>query len=156
MSNKDLIAKFYTSFGEKNIAEMLSCYSENIEFEDPAFGKLIGKNAKDMWKMLLENNKNEIKIVFNNIETQNDKGSANWQATYIFSLTGNKVINNIKAKFEFKDGKIIKHTDYFDVWKWSSQALGWKGYLLGWTPFMKNKIQQQSNQLLKKYQQKMV
>jgi hypothetical protein len=30
-------------------------------------------------------------------------------------------------------------------------ALGWKGYLLGWTPFMQNKIRSQAKTSLKNY-----
>jgi predicted negative regulator of RcsB-dependent stress response len=49
------------------------------------------------------------------------------------------VINRIRAEFFFKDGLIIRHTDDFDIWKWSKQALG-TGHLLGWTGYMQKKI----------------
>ena len=55
------------------------------------------------------------------------------------------------ATFEFEDGKIIKHTDDFDLWKWTKQALGFLGYLLGWSSFMKNKIQSKTTILLSNY-----
>jgi hypothetical protein len=28
------------------------------------------------------------------------------------------------------------------MWRWSQQALGMKGLLLGWTPLVRNKVQQ--------------
>ena len=31
-------------------------------------------------------------------------------------------------------GKIVRQEDKFSLWRWSSQALGTKGSLLGWTP----------------------
>jgi hypothetical protein len=31
----------------------------------------------------------------------------------------------------------MKHTDDFDIWKWSKQALGIPGHLLGWTTVVK-------------------
>ena len=37
------------------------------------------------------------------------------------------------------------HTDTFDLYKWTKQAMGPVGYILGWTPFMKNKIQKITN-----------
>ena len=52
------------------------------------------------------------------------------------------VINDIIAEFKIKDGKIIKHQDKFDFYKWSRQALGFPGLFLGWTPFLKNKVSQ--------------
>ena len=49
--------------------------------------------------------------------------------------------NIIDAEFEFKDGKIFRHDDQFDFWRWSRQALGPAGLLLGWTPILRNKVQ---------------
>jgi hypothetical protein len=45
-----------------------------------------------------------------------------------------------------------RHTDDFDIWKWSKQALGLTGYLFGWTGFMQNKIHRNALRSLKKYQ----
>ena len=115
MENKELIEKFYTSFANRDAKGMISCYHEDICFEDPAFGKLYGDDAKAMWQMLLSRNSG-LKISFNTIETSEKKGAANWVAEYIFVQTGRNVINRVAAQFEFSEGKIIKHTDYFDFW----------------------------------------
>lgn len=154
MNNETLLHHFYSSFASANAREMVSCYADNVVFEDPAFGILHGEEAKKMWLMLIERSGGNIKITFDEVKADHQKGSVKWKAEYIFIQTGNKVINQIKANFEFNDGKIIRHTDYFDLWKWSRQALGFKGLLLGWTPFMKNKIQQQTKHLLKNYKLK--
>jgi hypothetical protein len=47
-----------------------------------------------------------------------------------------------------KDGKIIKHTDSFDLRKWAAQAMGLQGGLLGGTGLFRKKLQGQTNQLL--------
>ena len=154
MNNSELIKKFYDSFANGDSEGMVSCYVDNIQFEDPAFGKLNGEMAKNMWRMLVNNNKSIIKISYSNVQANDKTGSVNWAAEYVFSQTGRPVINKIAATFEFKDGKIIKQTDVFDMWKWSRQALGLKGYLLGWSDFLKGKIQIQTNSLLKKYVEK--
>lgn len=151
MTNTDLINKFYESFAKGDAEGMLACYDDNIVFEDPAFGLLKGNEAKAMWLMLIERSKGDLKITFSNVAANDNTGSANWMAEYKFAQTGRKVVNKISAQFEFKNGKIIKHTDSFNVWKWSAQALGWKGYLLGWTSKMKTQIQKQTNGLLKMY-----
>jgi hypothetical protein len=54
------------------------------------------------------------------------------------------VHNKIDARFEFKDGKIIRHRDSFDFWAWASQALGPPGRLLGWSSFLKNRVRAQA------------
>ncbi len=74
--------------------------------------------------------------------------------TLHFLQTNQKVVNHIAAEFEFKDGLIYKHTDNFNVWKWSQQAMGWKGYLLGWTGFFQKKIQEKALYSLKKYSER--
>lgn len=152
-SNEQLIEEFYAAFANQNSKTMARCYHKEIQFQDSAFGILKGTDVSEMWKMLIERSKGKIKIEFYDVEANKQKGSATWIATYNFSKTNRQVINTIKASFEFKDGLIYKHTDYFDIWKWSRQALGWKGLLLGWTRFMKNKIQKQARNSLKIYQE---
>ena len=44
----------------------------------------------------------------------------------------------MRAKFRFRDGLIAEHRDDFDFHKWSKQALGTPGLLLGWTPILRN------------------
>jgi len=151
LTNAELITHFYQSFAKADAEGMVSCYHDAIQFKDPAFGCLKGEDAKNMWRMLIGRNKGNIHIVFSNVQADDKTGSANWTATYVFSATGRKVINVISAEFEFANGKIIKHTDTFDLYKWAKQAFGLKGFLLGWTSFMQHKIQEQSGALLKKY-----
>lgn len=153
MENKQLIINFYEAFKQVNAEGMVACYHNEIEFEDPAFGKLKSNDAKNMWKMLLSRNSN-IDVTFSNVQVTENKGTANWKAIYFYGPKKRKVINNIQASFEFKDGKISKHTDVFSMWKWSRQALGFKGLLLGWTPFLKNKVQGLTNKLLNDFTQK--
>lgn len=132
---------------------MVSCCHESIVFEDPAFGVLKGDHAKNMWRMLCEFQKGkDFKITYSNIEANDLNGTAHWEAFYTFSKTGRKVHNEIQSRFEFKDGKIIKHTDTFDLYKWSKQAFGLKGFLLGKTTFFKKKLNTQTNSLLSKFE----
>jgi len=151
MTNAALIDKFYSAFAAHDADGMINCYSDEIVFTDPAFGELKGNDAKNMWRMLIKNSKGNLLIKYTDVTADDKSGLANWVATYTFSKTGRPVVNKIAARFEFQNGKITRHTDHFNLWKWSSQALGLPGYLLGWSPFMKNKIQKQANELLKKY-----
>lgn len=151
MSNEELIKQFYQSFAEGNADGMTACYHENIVFKDPGFGTLEGEKAKAMWQMLLSQSGNKPEITFSNVAADEKFGKANWTAKYTYGSKKRPVENHIAATFEFKDGKIIKHTDIFDLWKWSQQALGVSGYLLGWSAFMKNKIQKTTNGLLEKF-----
>lgn len=147
-----LIETFYTALNNSDGKTMVSCYHDNVIFEDPAFGILKGAKAKSMWLMLCESqNGNGFKVEFSKIDTTEFNGSAHWEAFYTFSKTGRKVHNKIDASFEFKDGLIIKHTDVFDLHKWAKQAFGLKGMLFGGMPFFKKKLNIQTNSLLDKY-----
>ncbi len=154
MNNTNLIRKFYESFAKGDAEEMVSCYDTTIQFQDPAFGILKGDDVKNMWAMLIDLSKGNLKITFDNVKADDKTGTANWTAEYVFSQTGRKVINHVTAHFEFKDRKIVKHTDKFKFWTWTRQALGWKGYLFGWTNFMHKKVQENANAKLKKYSKK--
>jgi len=148
--NKELVTKFYTAFSALDSTTMISCYHDDIEFTDPAFGTLKGDRAKAMWVMLCKNAQ-DLKIEFSNINATEKTGSAHWDASYIFRQTGRPVLNKIDAVFEFRDGKIIKHTDSFNLHNWAKQAVGFQGLLLGGTSFFRKKLQQQTSQLLDKF-----
>ncbi len=49
--------------------------------------------------------------------------------------------------------KLLNNTDEFDLYKWSRQALGFPGILLGWSGFMKNKIRSNARKQLDKCMQ---
>jgi ketosteroid isomerase-like protein len=152
-SNEQLMTKFYTAFQKLDYKTMQDCYADDIVFSDPGFGLLQGDEAKAMWEMLCKRAK-DFSLEFSNTVSEDEYGTCNWTATYIFSKTGRTVVNNIKAHMKFADGKISEHSDAFKLSTWAAQALGWKGWLLGWTGFMQRKIQQQARKGLEEFMKK--
>ena len=147
-----IINDFYEAFNNLNSDAMTSIYHDDIVFEDPAFGTLKGNRAKAMWHMLCTSQKGkDFKVVHSKVSSNDDIGSAHWEAFYTFTKTGRRVHNKIDATFEFKDGLIIKHIDKFNLHKWARQAMGFKGLLFGGFGFFKNKLNQQTNHLLDKF-----
>jgi len=152
---KTLIETFYNAFANLDADTMVSCYHDDIVFKDPAFGVLKGERAKAMWQMLISSQKGkDFKVISSNIKGNENEGSADWEALYLFSKTGRNVHNKINAKFEFKDGLIIKHTDHFNLHQWAKQAMGFKGLVMGRTAYFKSKLQSQTNLLLNIYIEK--
>lgn len=141
--NEQLIHSFYTCFKNKDYKGMQACYADNATFSDAVFKNLNADQVKAMWEMLILKGK-DFHIKFNSISANNSFVKAHWDAYYTFSATGKKVVNKIDAVFEIKNGKIIKHTDNFDFYTWASQALGIKGFLLGWTSFLRKKVAKQA------------
>lgn len=146
--NKELISKFYSAFQKLDYASMNDCYSEDIVFSDPVFMVLRGEEVKAMWEMLCRNAK-DFSLAYSDIELLDEEyATCKWTASYTFSRTGRKVINNIKAYMKIENGKIIEHSDAFRLSTWIGQALGWKGILFGWTGFMKKAVQRNARKNL--------
>ena len=138
--NEATINTFYTSFQKLDYKAMNECYTNDIAFFDPVFDLLERNQVKAMWEMLCKNAK-DFKLVFGNIQSVDEEYyTCEWMATYTFSKTGRRVINKVKAYMRMADGKIIEHSDGFSLHKWSMQALGFSGWLLGWNSFYQKKI----------------
>ncbi len=145
-----LITRFYTAFGQKDATAMAACYHPEVQFSDPVFVDLRGPRAAAMWKMLCVRGK-DLTVDFKDVAAGETVGRAHWDAAYTFSVTGRKVLNHIDARFEFKDGLIWRHEDTFDLWTWSSMALGPVGQLLGWTPFLAGQLRSKSEEALDQF-----
>lgn len=134
-----VVDTFYSSLAQGDGDAMAACYADDIVFEDPAFGELRGRDAGDMWRMLCSG-ATDLTVEHHILESSENVVRTNWIATYTFTATGNKVRNDIEATMTFRDGKIVGHRDRFDMWKWSSQALGVPGKLFGWSPPLRSKV----------------
>lgn len=148
-NQQELIRRFYTAFQQKDFLTMQSMYHDQATFSDPVFQNLDSVEVKAMWQMLLTASK-DLRLEFSDVKDT----SAHWEAWYSFSRTGRKVHNIIDATFEFRDGLIYRHQDRFSFWRWSQQALGLTGTLLGWTPFVKNKVRTLARKNLDDYRRK--
>ena len=149
--SEQVIEEFYAAFAAHNVKTMASCYHPEIQFVDPVFGTLNGEEVTKMWHMLIERSNGHLQIEFSNVVSNDVSGSADWTAHYIFSSTKRPVVNEVHSTFIFKDGLIFRQVDEFDMWKWSRQAFGFSGFLMGWTGYMHGKIQKQAREALKRY-----
>ena len=82
------------------------------------------------------------------------RGSAGWRAHYRFSQTGRSVVNDVRAEFRFAGGLIAEHSDEFSFHRWSRQALGAPGLLLGWTPLLKTSVRRRAGASLASFMQR--
>lgn len=149
----ELIERFYSAFARRDHQTMATCYAPDAEFSDPVFQDLRGAQVPGMWRMLCERG-TDLRLEYRDIRAEGSSGSAHWEAWYTFSATGRKVHNIIEARFDFANGLIRRHLDYFNLYAWSRQALGIKGILLGWTPLVRNAIRGQARRSLEKYLQR--
>ena len=129
-----------------------ACYTGDAVFEDPAFGRLEGGAVKDMWRMLASRSADlAVTLGDHGVAADGDSGWAHWSATYTFPDTGRKVLNEIDARYTFRDGLIAEQIDSFPLRRWGAQALGTKGAVLGLTPLLSRGVQKQARANLDAY-----
>ncbi len=144
-----LIDRFYSAFAARDHAGMAACYHPEVHFRDEVFD-LHGPEASAMWHMLCERG-TDLRLTHETIRADAQGGSARWIARYGFGPKKRPVHNIIDAAFTFEDGLIKTHHDRFDFWRWSRQALGPVGLLLGWSGWLRAKAAAQANRALAKF-----
>ncbi len=160
--SKATIERFYAAFAKLDSATMQACYAANAHFADEAFDLNGPREIGGMWRMLCEATRVKglahWRLDVSGVQAtpgaagQGGSGAAHWEAHYLFSATGRLVHNRIDANFKFNElGMITEHRDRFDFWQWSRQALGAPGLLLGWSPFLRNKVRTQAAKNLQRF-----
>jgi hypothetical protein len=140
-TNEATIRKLYEGLDAHDGEAMASCYAPNAHFSDPVFPDLTGSQAGDMWRMLTSR-ATDLEVELPEAKADAEAGAARWIATYTFAATGRRVVNRVRSDFKFDaSGLITEQHDDFGFWKWSRQALGTPGLVLGWTPILRNKVQ---------------
>jgi hypothetical protein len=154
--NAQTLTRFYSAFAALDAATMAACYAEDVVFSDPAFTLFNRDEAAGMWRMLCAatqaKNRDAWRLEFSAVQADAQFGSVHWEAHYRFPMTGRLVHNIIEAKFTFNpEGQISSHTDSFDFWRWSRQALGFGGLVLGWSPFFRKQVRARARENLSNY-----
>jgi len=145
-----LLNTFYQAFQARDGETMATCYHPQARFADPVFPDLSASEAGAMWTMLCKRGK-DLRIEYRIQSVNENTAEVDWQAWYTFSASGRPVHNQIKARFEFRDGRIYRHHDDFDFPRWAKQALGFKGWLLGGTAFLRGTVQKSAAQSLRDF-----
>jgi ketosteroid isomerase-like protein len=148
--NAEVIARFYGALARRDAEGMIACYHARSTFNDPVFGELDHDGAADMWRMLCARGK-DLTAVATGIEASDAEGRAHCEATYTYTATGRFVRNRIDASFTFHEGRIFRHVDRFDLYRWMRQALGIPGALLGWIPTVQSALRARAARQLAAY-----
>ena len=149
-AHASLLEQFYTAFQQRDYRSMAAAYHPDATFRDGAFDLKNGQEIAAMWHMLCTGGR-DLRVEYRDVQAGHQQGSAHWEAYYTFSRTGRPVHNVIDSAFEFQAGKIIRQQDSFSFWRWSRQALGPAGWLLGWTPLLQNKVRATAMGNLRKF-----
>lgn len=147
------VERLYDALARRDGEAMAACYTADATFTDPVFVGLRGAEVGRMWRMLTAGAK-DLAVTVTDFDLDNDgrTGRATVEARYLFSKTGRPVRNVIQATFTFQDGRIATQVDRFPFWRWSRQALGPIGDLLGWTPILRRKVRADARRRLDRFQ----
>lgn len=138
--NEATIRRLYDGLSRHDGETMASCYAPDAAFSDPVFNDLKGDQAADMWRMLTSR-ATDLKVEVPEAKADDEAGAARWIATYTFGATGKHVTNDVRSDFRFDSrGLITSQQDDFSFWRWSRQALGLPGAILGWSPLLRSKV----------------
>jgi ketosteroid isomerase-like protein len=145
-----LIRRFYEALDARDGESMAACYTSDAQFWDPVFGALQGDEPGAMWRMLTERS-DDLSVDLMEHGADGDRGWGRWIATYTFTQTGRPVRNDVWASMRFRDGLIAEHRDEFNLYRWSRQALGPPGLLLGWTPIVRGAVRRRAREGLDEF-----
>src|SRR6266545_5583954 len=119
-----VIEELYGALNRHDGEAMARMYAPDGRFRDPVFGELSGAEAGDMWRMLTSR-ADDLRVELPEHSVDGDTGTARWIARYTFTRTGRPVVNDVQARFRFReDGLIEDHLDSFSFYRWARQALG--------------------------------
>ena len=141
--------RYWDAIGRLDAETMADCYAHDAQFEDEVF-QLKGAECGMMWRMLFQGAA-DLEIRPGNLVVKDGIAHGRLDAWYTFTATGRKVHNKIQTRLVLRNGKIIDHHDRFPFYKWSRQALGAKGWLLGWTPLVRGAVRRQARRRLDKW-----
>jgi ketosteroid isomerase-like protein len=144
--------RFYDAFMVRDHYTMGLLYANHATFRDPVFPRLTAQGARLMWQMLLSEAE-DLEINADILEDGPERARVNWTARYTFTPTKRVVVNRVRTVMTIAAGKIVQQVDEFNFWRWSGQALGWKGWLLGATPLVRDKVQKQAAKSLTEFAQ---
>ena len=151
--NIQIVLEFYTAFANRDAQAMAEHYHADCTFSDPVFGELNHARVTAMWTMLCTRGK-DLSVQLVEVLDVPAGVVAIWTADYSYGKAQRQVHNRINASFEFKDGRIFRHRDEFNLWNWSRMAFGAPGLFLGWTGTFKRTIQRNAILSLERFRDK--
>lgn len=134
----DRLRTYFIALAQRDWEAMGACYHEGARFNDQVFHQLDAREVRAMWKLTLSDAV-DMRVTFSILEENAGGGRVRWNAWYT-DADGRRVHNFVTSTFVLKDGLILRQDDEFDFWRWSRQALGFPGLILGWTTWLRGRV----------------
>ena len=145
----DTLQTFYHAFLALDARKMSACYAADARFADPLM-RVEGRDGiGSMWQMLCDaivsNGRADWRLLVGELQIEGERGHVHWEPKYRFGSDDQRVHNLIDSSFTFNEqGLIASQHDRYDLWRWSRQALGTRGTLLGWMPWFRARLRERA------------
>lgn len=153
------LERFFDALRRCDKAALRDCCSPGLRFDDPLIS-ITGRDDRLDWCTLLwtpcDGDGQRIwHLELDDVHTRGPLGTARWNLRYRYTPTGRLIELAVTSQFTFDpDGSITAQRDSFDFWRWSRQAHGLLGLLLGWTPLLWDQARDQARVSLEDHQRR--
>ena len=147
--NVELIENFTRPSLAATMPACSRCYDPAVDFADPVF--TVQANVHTPCGTCSSAEARPSRSPSTRFKPTTQVEARTGKRSIIFRRPKRPVLNIIDAEFKFRNGKIYWHRDHFDFWKWSRQALGTSGMLLGWSPILHNRVRKTASANLDKF-----
>ena len=146
----------YAAFERCDGEAMQALYAPQATFDDPVFSLHGAHEIGGMWRMLARSARKRSREVWTvragDFHVEGRRGSAHWEAQYLYGTADRPVHNVVDSAFEFTEsGLILRQVDQFDFRAWARQALGWPGLVFGGLPPMQRYVRRQAADKLARF-----
>lgn len=148
-SPREVLEHYFAALTQRDTAAIAALYSDTARFHDPVFPVLNADEVRGMWRMLLRAPDLQINAWVDRADNLAAEGR--WEAHYDFGPSRRRVVNRIRTRIEVEQGCIQVQVDQFDFWRWSRMALGPLGWALGWTGWLRERVQRQARARLDRF-----
>ncbi len=122
-SNEQLLAKYPDAWTKRDVEKVLTYFHEDCVYEDPTLGVI--KNGKEGVREFFHevfSMQPDFHLEYSDYFATDTRGASIWTITNTWNgefhgvdVTGKKVKFIGTTMFEFKDGLILRNTDYWDL-----------------------------------------
>lgn len=140
-----VVNRFFESYQRSDWQSMARCYHDKASFSDPIYPDLREENIVYLWFSRLSKHQS-IDLQYRVVFADERKAQVEWTA--ISPFNGKAVKIEGLSTFALWDETIVRHVDEFSFVKWSRQAQGLKGWLLGGSRFYQARVQRSARSQL--------
>lgn len=150
------VQDFFDALARLDAYALAQCYAPSARFEDAAWSLQGTEAIAAMWEMICDDTRRLGADVWRleclRIRGTRHRCKVDWRLSHRDPATGRLIHQRMESRFLLtRDGRIDFHENRFSLWRWSRQARGLSGWLLGWTPIMRQRVRHDAAQRLDRY-----